>query len=179
MHPLVGTSSIVPLASRKNTISESAREPPNASARQMSTKGNGAWLASPGRRNGRRRVKSRPRHFVGATARLSRWSSLPLLHCNRIGQKAQTRKQPSWTRGWSGRAPYKIELRSLTDGVRHNSLTRAFQDAATGQVINNLQRSWLLALLGSKPNPKQMHHDACSRVQPPVSSRDKLPMPKC
>ena len=42
----------------------------------------------------------------------------------------------------------------------------AFQDAETGQIIyKGLPGYWRL---GSRPNLKQMHHDACARVLPGV-----------
>ena len=93
------------------------------------------------------------------------------LHSQPIGQKAQTRE--ILTLLGSGK-PDKIELEKALRQWTEVSWfldEGAFQDAETGQIIyKGLPGYWRL---GSHPNLKQMHHDACTRVLPGVVE-DKL-----
>jgi Protein of unknown function (DUF499) len=93
------------------------------------------------------------------------------LHSQPIGQKAQTRE--ILTLLGSGK-PDKIELEKALRQWTEVSWfldEGAFQDAETGQIIyKGLPGYWRL---GSHPNLKQMHHDACTRVLPGVIE-DKL-----
>jgi Protein of unknown function (DUF499) len=93
------------------------------------------------------------------------------LHSQPIGQKAQTREV--LTLLGSGK-PDKIELEKALRQWTEVSWfldEGAFQDAETGQMIyKGLPGYWRL---GSHPNLKQMHHDACTRVLPGVIE-DKL-----
>src|SRR5947209_10008112 len=93
------------------------------------------------------------------------------LHSQPIGQKAQTRELLALL--GSGR-PDKIELEKALRQWTEVSWfldEGAFQDAETGQIqYKGLPGYWRL---GSRPNLKQMHHDACTRVLPGVVE-DKL-----
>jgi len=93
------------------------------------------------------------------------------LHSQPIGQKAQTREIVTLL---GSSRPDKIELEKALRQWTEVSWfldEGAFQDAETGQIIyKGLPGYWRL---GSRPNLKQMHHDACTRVLPGVVE-DKL-----
>jgi hypothetical protein len=93
------------------------------------------------------------------------------LHSQPVGQKAQTRELLALL---GQTRPDKIvlekALRQWTE-VSWFLDEAAFQDAQSGQIIlEGLPGYWRL---GSKPNLKQMHHDAYTRVQPNIVE-DKL-----
>jgi len=93
------------------------------------------------------------------------------LHSQPVGQKAQTRELLNLL---GATKPDKIELEKALRQWTEVSWfldEGAFQDAETGQIIyKGLPGYWRL---GSRPNLKQMHHDACTRVQPTIVE-DKL-----
>lgn len=88
------------------------------------------------------------------------------LHSQPVGQKAQTRELLALL---GSTRPDKIELEKALRQWTEVSWfldEGAFQDAETGQVLyKGLPGYWRL---GSRPNLKQMHHDACTRVLPGV-----------
>ncbi len=93
------------------------------------------------------------------------------LHSQPVGQKAQTRELLVLL---GANKPDKIELEKALRQWTEVSWfldEGAFQDAVTGEVHHrDLPGYWRL---GSRPNLKQMHHDACTRVLPGVVE-DKL-----
>ena len=93
------------------------------------------------------------------------------LHSQPVGQKAQTRELLALL---GSTRPDKIELEKALRQWTEISWfldEGAFQDAETGQILyKGLPGYWRL---GSRPNLKQMHHDACTRVLPGVVE-DKL-----
>jgi len=85
------------------------------------------------------------------------------LHSQPIGQKALTRDLLLLL---GPTRPDRIELeKALYRWVETSWFLDegALRDAETGAGPRALPRSWRL---GSKPNLRQMHHDACTRVQP-------------
>src|SRR6266581_1263078 len=93
------------------------------------------------------------------------------LHSQPVGQKAQTRELLVLL---GANKPDSIELKKALRQWTEVSWfldEGAFQDAVTGEVhVRDLPGYWRL---GSRPNLKQMHHDACTRVLPGVVE-DKL-----
>lgn len=89
---------------------------------------------------------------------------MTFLHSQPIGQKALTRELMLLL---GPTRPDKIELEKAllrwteTSWFLDESVLADLDQASTGP--GSLPRSWRL---GSKPNLRQMHHDACTRIQP-------------
>jgi len=167
--PLVGTNVFLGEPG-KNTISESARELTNVAEAEEYEGRRQSWVGIlEGELAKAREIQAEVRSLRYREVEQAVFATF--LHSQPIGQKAQTRELLTLL---GQTRPDKIELEK---GLRQWTEVSwfldegAFQDAVTGQLIfKSLPGYWRL---GSRPNLKQMHHDACSRVQPSVVE-DKL-----
>ncbi len=167
--PLVGTNVFLGEPG-KNMLSESARELTNVAEAEEYEGKRQSWTGIlEGELAKAREIQAEVRSLHHREVEQAVFATF--LHSQPVGQKAQTRELLALL---GATRPDKIELEKVLRQWTEVSWfldEAAFQDAETGQIIyKGLPSYWRL---GSRPNLKQMHHDACTRVQPNVVE-DKL-----
>ena len=167
--PLVGTNVFLGEPG-KNILSESARELTNVAEAEEYEGKRQSWTSIlEGELAKAREIQAEVRGLHYREVEQAVFATF--LHSQPIGQKAQTRELLALL---GSTHPDKIELEKALRQWTEVSWfldEGAFQDAVTGQIIfKGLPGYWRL---GSRPNLKQMHSDACSRV-PSTMVEEKL-----